>query len=109
MKFVNGESIPNEIKGVLKYSNSFFLDNHATTINLSEFGVKNMKGLKCCLLAECNKMETIIDGERHCEGNEDYSVENDVLRSLEYLGIYYMDNLRSMAIYVHQQLRKTVM
>ncbi|XVF49868.1 hypothetical protein PTKIN_Ptkin04bG0050500 [Pterospermum kingtungense] len=102
LKFVNGESIPNEIKMVLKYSTSFFLDRHATAVNLSEFGMQNMKKLKFCLLAECNKMETLIDGmhyERHedhdqCDSNPD-SVQH-VLESLEYLSIYYMDNLGSI-------------
>ena len=61
LKFVNGENIPIEIKGVLKYSTSFFLDHHATAMNLSEFGIENMKRLKFCLLSECNKMETLID------------------------------------------------
>ncbi|XVF49847.1 hypothetical protein PTKIN_Ptkin04bG0049100 [Pterospermum kingtungense] len=71
-------------------------------MNLSEFGMQNMKKLKFCLLAECNKMETLIDGmhyERHedhdeCESNPD-SVQH-VLESLEYLSIYYMDNLGSI-------------
>ncbi|KAK8604078.1 hypothetical protein V6N13_096541 [Hibiscus sabdariffa] len=101
-KFVNGENIPIEIKGVLKYSTSFFLDHHATTVNLSEFGIKNMKGLKFCLLAECNEMETVIDGDMHYERNEDDQSESDpgsvesVLESLEYLSIYYMENLQSI-------------
>ncbi|XVF49835.1 hypothetical protein PTKIN_Ptkin04bG0048100 [Pterospermum kingtungense] len=91
LKFVNGESIPIEIKGVLNYSTAFFLDYHATARNLSEFGIENMKKLKFCLLAECNKMKTVVDGEKHYERNED-----DVLESLEYLRIYYMENLGSI-------------
>ncbi|XWS47894.1 hypothetical protein CRYUN_Cryun13aG0025100 [Craigia yunnanensis] len=90
LKFVNGEKIPIEIIEVLKYSTSFFLDHHATAMNLSEFGIENMKRLKFCLLAECNKMETLIDGEMHYERNE------HVLKSLEYLSIYYMENLGSI-------------
>ncbi|XVF49832.1 hypothetical protein PTKIN_Ptkin04bG0047800 [Pterospermum kingtungense] len=102
LKFVNGENIPVEIKMVLKYSTSFFLDHHATTMNLSEFGMENMKKLKFCLLAECNKMETLIDGEMHYERDEDDQSESDpasvehVLESLEYLSIYYMENLGSI-------------
>ncbi|XP_022769623.1 uncharacterized protein LOC111313193 isoform X4 [Durio zibethinus] len=102
LKFVNGESIPIEIEAVLKYSSSFFLDNHATAMNLSEFGIENMKRLKFCLLAECNKMETLIDGQMHDERNEDDQSESDtgsaehVLESLEYLSIYYMENLWSL-------------
>ncbi|XP_022737338.1 uncharacterized protein LOC111290300 [Durio zibethinus] len=102
LKFVNGENIPIEIKGVLYYATSFFLDHHKTATNLSEFGIENMKWLKFCLLAECNKMETLIDGEMHYERNEDDRSESDlgsvehVLESLEYLSIYYMDNLGSI-------------
>ncbi|XWS60382.1 hypothetical protein CRYUN_Cryun07bG0031500 [Craigia yunnanensis] len=101
LKFVNGENIPIEIKGVLKYSTSFFLDHHATAMNLCEFGIKNMKKLKYCLLAECNKMETLVDG-MHYERNEDDQSESGpgfiehVLESLEYLSIYYMENLGSI-------------
>ncbi|XP_022769552.1 uncharacterized protein LOC111313103 isoform X2 [Durio zibethinus] len=102
LKFVNGENIPIEIKGILKYSSSFFLDHHETAMNLSEFGIKNMKRLKFCLLTECNKMETLIDGEMHDERNEDDQSESDpdsiehVLESLECLSIYYMENLWSI-------------
>ncbi|XVF54509.1 hypothetical protein PTKIN_Ptkin05aG0186000 [Pterospermum kingtungense] len=92
LKFVNGENIPIEIKRVLKYCSSFFLDKHATAATLSEFGIENMKRLKFCLLAECNKMETIIDGDDQSESG---SVEH-VLESLEYLSIYYMENLWSI-------------
>ncbi|OMO70005.1 hypothetical protein COLO4_28826 [Corchorus olitorius] len=92
-KFVNGENIPIEIeiKGVLRYSNSFFLDRHATAKNLSEFGIENMQRLKFCLLAECDQMRTIID-ERN---EEDISIEN-VVESLEYLSIYYMEKLETI-------------
>ncbi|XVE54636.1 hypothetical protein DITRI_Ditri03aG0098000 [Diplodiscus trichospermus] len=102
LKFVNGENIPIEIKRVLKFSSSFFLDNHATAVNLSEFGIENMKRLKFCLLAECNKMETLVDGEMLYERNEDDQSESDpgsverVFESLEYLNIYYMENLCSI-------------
>ncbi|KAK8657752.1 hypothetical protein V6N13_035975 [Hibiscus sabdariffa] len=94
LKFVNGENVPIEIKGVLKYSTSFFLDRHATTVNMSEFGIKNMKGLKFCLLAECNEMETLIDGDDQSES--DPGAVESVLESLEYLSIYYMENLQSI-------------
>ncbi|XVF11717.1 hypothetical protein REPUB_Repub08aG0051900 [Reevesia pubescens] len=95
LKFVNGGNISIGIKRVLNYSTSFFLDNHATTVNLSEFGMENMKRLKFCLLAECNKMETIIDGETHYRGDENDQSEV-VLESLQYLSIYYMKNLGSI-------------
>ncbi|KAK8511686.1 hypothetical protein V6N12_000731 [Hibiscus sabdariffa] len=98
-KFVNGENIPIEIKGVLKYSTSFFLDHHATAVTLSEFGIENMNQQKFFLLAECNEMETLIDGEMHYERNGDVQSNSDpgsvepVLESLEYLRIYYMENV----------------
>ncbi|KAK6271254.1 hypothetical protein POUND7_008352 [Theobroma cacao] len=91
LKFVNGENIPIQIRQVLKISASFFLDRHANAMNLSEFGNENLKMLKCCLLAECNEMETIIDGSELDPG----SAEN-VLESLQYLSLYYMKNLRSI-------------
>ncbi|XP_017984041.1 PREDICTED: disease resistance protein At4g27190 isoform X2 [Theobroma cacao] len=91
LKFVNGENIPIQIRQVLKISTSFFLDRHANAMNLSEFGNENLKMLKCCLLAECNEMETIIDGSELDPG----SAEN-VLESLQYLSLYYMKNLRSI-------------
>ncbi|KAK8993999.1 hypothetical protein V6N11_008210 [Hibiscus sabdariffa] len=102
LKFVNGQNIPIEIKRVLKYSTSFFLDHHATAVTLSEFGIENMTGLKFLLLAECNEMETLIDGDMHYERNGDVRSEPDpgsvepVLESLEYLSIYYMENLQSI-------------
>ncbi|KAH1074640.1 hypothetical protein J1N35_026968 [Gossypium stocksii] len=100
LRFVNGETIPTQIKGVLKYSTSFFLDHHTTAMNLSEFGIENMKGLKFCVLAECNKMETLIDGEMHYERNEDDQSESrpgsvqHMLESLEFLSTYYMEDLQ---------------
>ncbi|XVE54632.1 hypothetical protein DITRI_Ditri03aG0097600 [Diplodiscus trichospermus] len=96
LKFVNGENIPIEIIRVLKFSSSFFLDNHATAVYLSEFGIGNMKRLKFCLLAECNKMETLVDGEKLYERNEDDQSVEHVFESLEYLNIYYMENLWSI-------------
>ncbi|MBA0863832.1 hypothetical protein Goshw_026461 [Gossypium schwendimanii] len=97
---VNGENVPVQIKGVLKYSTSFILDHHPTAMNLSEFGIENMKGLKFCLLAERNKMETLIHGEMHYERNEDGQSESHpgsvqhMLESLEYLSIYYMEDFQ---------------
>ncbi|XVF11718.1 hypothetical protein REPUB_Repub08aG0052000 [Reevesia pubescens] len=91
LKFVNGENIPIGIKRVLNYSTSFYLDNHATAVNLSEFGIENMKRIKFCLLAECNKMETIID-----QSEVHQSSAKHVLESLQYLSIYYMKNLGSI-------------
>ncbi|OMO67972.1 hypothetical protein CCACVL1_20158 [Corchorus capsularis] len=45
---------------------------------------------------ECDQMRTIIDEEMHCEGNEDDLSVKNVLGSLEYLSIYYMENLEAI-------------
>ncbi|MFQ6646683.1 hypothetical protein Gotur_020499, partial [Gossypium turneri] len=86
LKFVNGENIPFQVRKVLKFTSSFFLDRHENASSLSEFGNENMVMLKYCLLVDCNKMETIIDGAE---------VET-VLESLQYLSIHYMKNLRGI-------------
>ncbi|KAK8662134.1 hypothetical protein V6N13_091722 [Hibiscus sabdariffa] len=91
LKFVNGENIPFQIREVLTFSSSFYLDRHENATSLSEFGNGNMRKLKFCLLVECNKMETIIDGDEVDPVSAETSFE-----SLEYLSIYYMKNLRSI-------------
>ncbi|KAF5951975.1 hypothetical protein HYC85_009919 [Camellia sinensis] len=95
LRYINGEHIPTEIKKTLKRTSAFFLDRHWTVKKLSEFGNANMINLKLCLLVECNELKTIIDegGDYKCESDVD---ERLVLGSLEYLGIYYMKNLRSV-------------
>ncbi|KAB2010282.1 hypothetical protein ES319_D10G227800v1 [Gossypium barbadense] len=86
LKFVNGENIPLQVRKVLKFTSSFFLDRHENASSLSQFGNENMAKLKFCLLVDCNKMETIIDGAEF----------ENVLESLQYLRIHYMKNLRSI-------------
>ncbi|KHG12872.1 Disease resistance RPS2 -like protein [Gossypium arboreum] len=86
LKFVNGENIPFQVRKVLKFTSSFFLDRHENAWSLSEFGNENMVKLKFCLLVDCNKMETIIGGAE---------VET-ILESLQYLSIHYMKNLTSI-------------
>ncbi|XP_059445386.1 disease resistance protein At4g27190-like [Corylus avellana] len=117
LKYINGVDIPTEIKEVLQYSTAFFLERHATVKKLSDFGIGNMKQLKCCVVGECNEVEVIIDEtdarkeDNEADANEDDDVdaweEDDrneivsktsgdikiVLGSLEYLYIYYMKNL----------------
>ena len=88
LKYVNGKDIPIEIKGVLQHATAFFLDCHLNVTSLSEFGIENMQNLKCCVLQECNEIETIVDA--------DDPVEDIVLESLEYLSLHYMKNLRSI-------------
>ncbi|KAK8671479.1 hypothetical protein V6N13_038075 [Hibiscus sabdariffa] len=91
LKFLNGENIPFQIREVLMFSSSFYLDRHENATSLSEFGNGNMQKLKFCLLVERNKMETIIDGDEVDPVSAETSFE-----SLEYLSIYYMKNLRSI-------------
>ncbi|KAJ9687647.1 hypothetical protein PVL29_016220 [Vitis rotundifolia] len=88
LKYVNGEGIPIEIKELLQHATAFFLDRHLNATSLSEFGIENMKNLKCCVLQECNKIETIVDANIHGEGF--------VLESLECLNLHYMKSLRSI-------------
>ncbi|XWS62389.1 hypothetical protein CRYUN_Cryun06bG0006500 [Craigia yunnanensis] len=89
LKFVKGRDIPAEMKLALNHCTAFFLDGHATAKSLSDFGIENIKQLKCCLLVDCNKMQTIIDrGEFH--------EEHDSLEKLQYLNIYHMKNLWSI-------------
>ena len=54
---MNGVGIPAEIKEVLHHAAVFFLDRHLTATSLSEFGFKNMKNLKFCVLQECNDID----------------------------------------------------
>ncbi|KAF3946964.1 hypothetical protein CMV_026834 [Castanea mollissima] len=76
---------------------------HVTIKKLSDFGTRNMKELKCCVVGECNEVQVIIDAEDAYgeEGiseivSESYDAERIVLGSLEYLYIYYMKSLRSI-------------
>ncbi|KAB8340722.1 hypothetical protein FH972_022285 [Carpinus fangiana] len=119
LKYINGVAIPTEIKEILQYSTAFFLERHATVNKLSDFGIGNMKQLKCCVMGECNEVEVIIDetNARKEDGEADANEDDDevdaceeddrneivsktsgaktiVLGSLEYLYIYYMKNLR---------------
>ena len=88
LKYANGKDIPIEIKEVLQHPTTFFSDRHLYATSLSEFGIENIKNLKCCILQECNEIETIVNA---------YAPGKDiVLRSLEYSSLYYMKNFRSI-------------
>nr|KYP76856.1 Disease resistance protein At4g27190 [Cajanus cajan] len=88
IKFVNGENIPNGVKMNLGHFKALYLDRHMTIKNLSDFGLRNLFGLQVCILAECNEMETIVDGG--------YLHDEHALPNLEFLSIFYMKNLRSI-------------
>ena len=87
LKYVNGECFPIEIEKILGEATALFLDRHSTATSLSEFGFGTMKNLKCCVLAECDEIQAIVDADV----NRYLSLE-----SLEYLNVYYMKNLKSM-------------
>jgi len=89
LKYTNGVTVPSEIKEVLQYSTAFFLERHESVKKLSDFGIGNMKKLKCCVVGECNEVEVITDGA-------DARDREDVFGLLRYLCIYYMKNLRSI-------------
>jgi hypothetical protein len=49
LKYINGVAVPSEIKEVLQYSTAFFFEGHESVKKLSDFGIGNMKQLKCCV------------------------------------------------------------
>jgi hypothetical protein len=78
LKYINGVAVPREIKKVLQYSTAFFLERHATVKKLSDFGIGNMKQLKCCVVGECNDVEVIIEeADAHEEDSEADAHEED--------------------------------
>jgi disease resistance protein RPS2 len=78
LKYINGVAVPREIQKVLQYSTAFFLERHATVKKLSDFGIGNMKQLKCCVVGECNEVEVIIDAtDAHEEDSEENAHEED--------------------------------
>ena len=87
LKFVKGKDVPTEIGKVLQHVTALFLDCHSTATSLSEFGIEYMENLKFCVLGECDEIQTIVDANN--DGDK-------VLRTLEYLNLYYMKNLRSI-------------
>nr|CAN64845.1 hypothetical protein VITISV_036149 [Vitis vinifera] len=77
LKYLNGEGISTEIKEVLQHAFALFLDHHLTITSLSEFGIKNMKNLRFCVLRECNEIQTIVDAGD--DRNELYNLEELVI------------------------------
>eukprot|EP00261_Vitis_vinifera_P038101 XP_019079344.1 PREDICTED: disease resistance protein At4g27190 isoform X2 [Vitis vinifera] len=98
LKYVNGEGIPSQIKEVLQHCTALFLDRHLTLTKLSEFGIGNMKKLEFCVLGECYKIETIVDGAENCKQREDDGdvYGENILGSLQFLRLHYMKNLVSI-------------
>jgi disease resistance protein RPS2 len=78
LKYINGVAVPREIQKVLQYSTAFFLERHATVKKLSDFGIGNMRQLKCCVVGECNEIGVIIDETNaHEEDSEANAHEED--------------------------------
>ncbi len=72
LKFINGVGVPGDIKKVLQQVTALFLDRHATVKKLSDFGIGNMRQLKCCVVGECNEVQVIIDeADAHEEEDDD--------------------------------------
>ncbi|KAL2343201.1 hypothetical protein Fmac_004486 [Flemingia macrophylla] len=88
IKFVNGVSVPNVVKMNLTHFKALYLDRHMTIKSLSDFELKNLSGIQVCILAECNEMETIVDGS--------YLHDGHALPNLKFLSVFYMKNLRSI-------------
>ncbi|GFY88595.1 hypothetical protein Acr_06g0005350 [Actinidia rufa] len=93
LKYINGEGVPLGITEALKHASVFFLDRHWTVKALSEFKHENMVKLECCLLVECNELQTIIDGNYEYPSGVD---KKSVFGLLRNLSIHYMKNLQSI-------------
>ncbi|KAI4297407.1 hypothetical protein L6164_037299 [Bauhinia variegata] len=57
---------------------------------------ENLHNLRVCVLGECNKMHATVDGGRSFSGN--------MLINLEFLGVFYMKNLKSILQGLHSPL-----
>ncbi|KAB1221608.1 hypothetical protein CJ030_MR2G006819 [Morella rubra] len=88
LKYINGVDVPICLMNALQRAYAFLLQRHATVKMLSDFGILNLKRLKCCVLGECNEVQEIIDAS--------VGADTVILASLEYLYVYYMKNLRSI-------------
>ncbi|KAK7359134.1 hypothetical protein VNO77_01081 [Canavalia gladiata] len=88
IKFVNGVNVPNGVKLNLGRFRALYLDRHMTMKSLTDFELMNLQKLRVCIVAECNEMETIVDGS--------YSHDGPALPNLECLIVFYMKNLRSI-------------
>ncbi|KAF7114857.1 hypothetical protein RHSIM_RhsimUnG0075200 [Rhododendron simsii] len=93
LKYINGKGMPSGIIEALKHASALFLDRHWTVKVLSKFGHKNLAELRCCLLVECNELQTIVDGDYECPSGGD---NKPILQWLRHLSIHYMKNLESI-------------
>ncbi|KAG5525757.1 hypothetical protein RHGRI_032147 [Rhododendron griersonianum] len=93
LQYINGEHMPGGITEALKHASLLFMDRHWTIKVLSEFGHENLDNLQCCLLVECNELQTIVGGDYECPSGGD---RKPILPLLCHLSIYYMKNLESI-------------
>ncbi|XP_021812035.1 disease resistance protein At4g27190-like [Prunus avium] len=84
LRFVNVKIVPHVVCEVLARTTAFYLDHHLSMLSLFEFGVGNINGLKLCIVSECPRIQSIIDGNKLAE---------TVFPSLEYLSIQYLRDL----------------
>ncbi|KAM7481665.1 hypothetical protein LguiB_006248 [Lonicera macranthoides] len=96
LKYVNGEGSTVVVGKALEHAKALFLDRHWTFEKLSVFTIQEMALLVCCLIVECNMMETIIDGsDFYKEGyNATANDRKPVLELLRYLSVHHMKNLQ---------------
>ncbi|TXG72720.1 hypothetical protein EZV62_001299 [Acer yangbiense] len=62
LRFSAGDGFPDAILKMLEEACAFELIGHRTAANLSDFGADKLGGLEACIIEECNKMISIIDG-----------------------------------------------
>ncbi|KDO64055.1 hypothetical protein CISIN_1g039808mg [Citrus sinensis] len=84
LRFINGENIPDAVLQILACCTAFYLDNHLHINSLSDFGVRSINGLKFCIISECPKIETVVDGKE---------LTTVIFPSLENLSIHHLWNL----------------
>ncbi|XP_044466433.1 probable disease resistance protein At4g27220 isoform X2 [Mangifera indica] len=90
LRFVNGEKKPDEVLQILARSTAFYLDNHLDIESLSNFGVRNINGLKFCIISGCPKVKMVVHVD---EVKKD---TNTVFPFLETLSIHHLWNLTAI-------------
>ncbi|XP_057777565.1 disease resistance protein RPV1-like isoform X2 [Salvia miltiorrhiza] len=86
LRYVNGDKASPSINTAIIRVTSFYLDHHTEVRSLSEFDIPNFQTLKFCVVRECPKIQAILD-----EKNAEIAFPR-----LEYLGIYFLWELRQI-------------
>lgn len=79
--------IPGAIIDALRRFQELEVERHSSLNRLSEFGVQNLKGLKRCLIKECEAVEVLAEGEESKEA---------FLSNLEESELLGLQNLRNI-------------